>query len=171
MRLDDAIKVALEYESGIHKMYLDAMNEASDENARRMFEILCREEAEHLDYLQSRLIEWQKDGKIKAAKLSTAIPAREVIEKSLREQAKMVKPKDTKQIPELELLKKALDAEIKASNFFREMVQKLDSEGQELFKRFVEIEEGHEAIVEAQINAVGNWGFWFDIPEFRLEME
>jgi len=171
MKLDNAIKVALEYESGVHRIYLEAMEKTSDEAAKRIFKVLCEEEMGHLNYLQARLDEWQKTGKIKVKKLGTSIPAREAINKRLKDLRKTVKPKPTKQILELELLKKALDAEIKASNFYKEMVGKLDGEGQELFKRFVEIEEGHEAIVQAEINTVSNWGFWFDTPEFRLEME
>jgi rubrerythrin len=171
MKLDEAIKVALDYEYGVHKVYLDAVQKTDDDTAKRIFKVLCREEGDHLAYLQSRLNEWQKTGKIKVKKLKTSIPAREAIEKGLQDLGKTVKPKPTRQLLELELLKKALEAEIKASNFYKEMVRTLDGEGQELFKRFVEIEEGHEAIVQAQINTVGNWGFWFDTPEFRLENE
>ncbi len=171
MKLDNAIKVALEYESGVHKIYLEAMNKTADEAAKRIFRVLCEEEMGHLAYLRERLGEWQKTGKIKVKKLGTSIPTQEAINKRLQDLRKTVKPKRTKQILELELLKKALDAEMKASNFYKEMVGTLDGEGQELFKRFVEIEEGHEAIVQAEINTVGNWGFWFDTPEFRLEME
>jgi rubrerythrin len=171
MKLDHAIKVALEYESGVHQIYLEAMNKTGNEAAKRIFRVLCEEEKGHLAYLQSRLDEWQKTGKIKVKKLGTSIPKREAINKGLQDLRKTVKPKPTKQILELDLLKKALDAEIKTSNFYKEMVRTLDGEGQELFKQFVEIEEGHEAIVQAEINSVGNWGFWFDTPEFRLEME
>ena len=171
MKLDNAIKVALEYESGVYKIYLEAMNKTADEEAKRIFRVLCEEEMGHLAYLRERLDEWQKTGKIKVKKLGTSIPKREAINERLQDLRKTVKPKRTKQILELELLKKALDAEIKTSNFYKEMVSTLDGEGQKLFKRFVEIEEGHEAIVQAEINTVGNWGFWFDTPEFRLEME
>jgi rubrerythrin len=171
MKLDDAIKVALEYEAGVHQVYLDAMNKTDDEKARSIFAVLCKEEAEHLTYLEERLSEWKAAGKIQVKALGTMIPGREVISKGLEDLGKTMKPKPTKLIPELELLKKALEAEIKTSNFYKEMVRTLDGDGQELFKRFVEIEEGHEAIVQAQINAVGNWGFWFDTPEFRLENE
>jgi rubrerythrin len=171
MKLQNAIKTALEYEVGVHKIYLEAMNKTENEAAKRIFKVLCEEEMGHLKYLQERLEEWQKTGKIKVKKLETSMPALEAIENSLRDLQKTVKPKRTRQILELELLKKALEAEIKTSNFYKEMVAKLDGEGQELFKRFVEIEEGHEAIVRAEINAVGNWGFWFDTPEFRLENE
>ena len=171
MKLDEAIKTALEYELGVYNVYLDAMEKASDETAKRMFQVLCQEEGEHLDYLRERLKEWEKEGKIQVKSLRTLIPGREAIDKSLKDLGKTVKPEPTKQIPELELLKKALEAEIKTSDFYKEMVRTLDGDGQRLFKRFVEIEEGHEAIVQAQIDAVGNWGFWFDTPEFRLENE
>jgi len=171
MKLDDAIRAALVYETGVHKVYLDAMNKTADETAKRIFGVLCQEEAEHLTYLEDRLFEWEKKGKIEVKALSTLIPDRKAIDKGLKDLQKTVKPQQTKLVPELELLKKALDAEVKTSSFYREMVRTLDGDGQELFRRFVEIEEGHEAIVRAQIDAVGNWGFWFDTPEFRLENE
>ena len=171
MKLDDAIRAALEYESGVHNVYLEAMHKTADETAKRIFRVLCQEEADHLTYLQERLFEWEKAKKIEVKALGTLIPAKEAIDEGLKDLRKTVKPQPTKLILELELLKKALEAEIKASNFYKEMVRTLDGDGQELFKRFVEIEEGHEAIVQAQIDAVGNWGFWFDTPEFRLENE
>jgi rubrerythrin len=71
---------------------------------------------------------------------------------------------------ELELLKKALVAERKTSQFYKEMVAKLDGDGQQLFKRFVEIEEGHEAIVEAEIDCVSNSGIFMGNMEFDLEV-
>lgn len=171
MKLDDAIRIALQYETGVHKVYLDATNKTADETAKSIFRVLCQEEAEHVTYLQERLFEWERAGKIEIKPLGTLIPGRKAIDKGLEDLQKTVKPQPTKLIMELELLKKALEAEIKASNFYKEMVGTLDGDGQQLFKRFVEIEEGHEAIVQAQIDALGNWGFWFDTPEFRLENE
>ena len=171
MKLDNAIKTALEYEEGVHEVYLEAMKKAGNAAAQRIYKVLCDEEKGHVLYLQDRLKEWNATGKIKVKNLETSIPARQAIEKRLQELHMTVKAKSGKQSLELELLKKALEVEIKAGNFYKEMVSKLDGEGQELFKRFVEIEEGHEAIVRAEIDAVGNWGFWFDTPEFRLEAE
>ena len=40
---------------------------------------------------------------------------------------------------------------------------------QEMFRRFVEIEEGHQKIVQAEIDCVSGAGFWFDSMEFKLE--
>ncbi len=75
-------------------------------------------------------------------------------------------PGDT---PELALLKKALAVEGETSAFYTRMVERLPAEGRDLFRRFLDIEEGHGAIVQAQIDAVTGLGFWFDIREFDLE--
>jgi rubrerythrin len=172
MKLDNAIRVALEYETGVHNAYNEAMKKSSDPSARRVFRALSEEEQSHLTYLQERLDEWQKTGKITVKKLGTSIPTRELINKSLDDVRKTVNPKKhTKQDLELELLKKALDAEIKTTIFYKDMVSKLDGEGQQLFKRFVEIEQGHEAIVQAEINAVSDCGVYLDNLEFSLEAE
>jgi rubrerythrin len=171
MKLQDAIKTALEYEAGVHRIYSEAMNKTENKPAKRVFKLLCDEEMDHLKYLKDRLEEWQSTGKIQVKELGSSIPSPAAIEKSLRDLKRTVKQKHAGQGLELELLKNALEAEIKTSDFYREMVLKLDGEGKELFRRFVEIEEGHQAIVQAEINVAGNWGFWFDTPEFRLENE
>jgi rubrerythrin len=131
---------------------------------------LCHEEKYHVAYLRHCLNEWERTGKLNAGELKTAIPAKHAIDKSLHDLRRTLKPNPTFR-PELDLLHKALEAEIKTSNFYKEMVKTLDGDGQKLFKRFVEIEEGHEAIVQAEIDSVSQMGFWFDTPEFRLEME
>jgi rubrerythrin len=135
-----------------------------------VFRALGEEELGHIKYLKERLDEWQKTGKINVKKLGTSIPTREAINKSLQDLRKTVKPKATKLTLELELLKKALETERKTSLFYKDMVSKLDGEGQQLFRRFVEIEEGHEAIVQAEIDCVSNSGVFMDKLEFGLEV-
>jgi hypothetical protein len=49
------------------------------------------------------------------------------------------------------------------------MVSEMAEEWRPLFARFLEIEEGHVAIVEAEIDAVSGAGFWFGIQEFDVE--
>ena len=170
MNLDEAINTALEYEMGVYQLYFDAIGTTVDPTAKKIFGVLCNEEKNHVDYLRHCLGEWQRTGKINAGELKTAIPAKHVIDKSLRDLQRITKPRPTIR-PELDLLYKALEAEIKTSDFYKEMVKTLDGEGQKLFRRFVEIEEGHEAIVQAEIDSVSKMGFWFDTPEFRLEQE
>src|SRR5271169_6743370 len=107
MKLDNAIRTALEYEAGVHKAYREAMDKTSDEVGKRVFRALGEEELGHIKYLKERLDEWQKTGKINVKKLGTSIPTREAINRSLRDLRKTVKPKATKLTLELELLKKA----------------------------------------------------------------
>ena len=70
---------------------------------------------------------------------------------------------------ELDMLRHALAAEHKTSAFYRQMVAELPPEGQALFQPFVEIEEGHVAIVQAEMDALTGTGTWFDVLEISLE--
>jgi rubrerythrin len=70
---------------------------------------------------------------------------------------------------EVEYLRRALTAEKETSAFYRRMVSEMAEERKPLFARFLEIEEGHVAIVEAEIDAVSGAGFWFGIQEFDVE--
>jgi rubrerythrin len=170
MKLDSAIRTALEYEAGVYKAYREAVEKTTDAEGKRVFHALAKEEAAHIGYLKERLAEWQADGKISLKPLGTAIPRKDVINKELQDVRKTVRPKKTLLTTELELLKKALVAERKTSEFYKEMVSKLDGDGQKLFQRFVEIEEGHEAIVQAEIDCVSNSGIFMDHMEFNLEV-
>ena len=71
---------------------------------------------------------------------------------------------------ELSSLYQALAAEDETSAFYLQMVRELPVEGQRLFARFLEIEDGHGAIVQAEIDSVKHLGFWFDLKEFDLEV-
>ena len=50
MKLDTAIRTALEYEAGVHKAYRDAMDKTSDEAGKRVFKALAEEEKGHIKY-------------------------------------------------------------------------------------------------------------------------
>jgi hypothetical protein len=49
------------------------------------------------------------------------------------------------------------------------VVKELPPQDRPLFERFLEIEHGHQAIVQAEINAVAGNGYWFDVPEITME--
>ena len=70
---------------------------------------------------------------------------------------------------EMELLRRALEAERRTSGFYKKMVAELPPEGQKLFERFVEIEEGHLDIVQAEIDSLNGTGAWFHALEVNLE--
>ena len=167
MTLEEAIKTAIEFEARVSDVYRHATENASDPIGKRTFGVLADEEQRHLNYLQGKLDELQRTGSITAEKLDTAIPPRETIRDGIRKLKAKMEKKDRG--TELQMLGKALEVENDTTNFYRKMVSELSAEGQRLFARFVEIEEGHLAIVQAEIDYLSKTGYWFDIKEFDME--
>lgn len=167
MTLEEAIKTAIQYETKVRGLYQQAVDKATDDKGRRVFAVLRDEEQGHLDYLAERHTEWKQTGQVTAAKLGTVVPSKKKLADAVNKAKKSVDgPRYT---VELDLLRQALAMELETGNFYRKMVAELDAEGQNLFRRFVDIEEGHYAIVQAQIDAINGMGFWFDSMEFNLE--
>ena len=165
--IEEAIKTGIEYELQVRKVYSEAAKKFKDPVARKIFTVLADEEDRHVAYLEHRLEEWQKTGAVTAEALETTIPSEEAINAAMSKLTRRMGEQDFG--VELEMLKKALALEGEATAFFRRMVADLTDEEQKLFERFVEIEAGHEAIVQAEIDALTGLGFWFDYSEFRLE--
>ena len=170
MKLEEAITTALEYEGRVHRTYSEAVENAADDVAQRVFTTLRDEEAEHIKYLRDRLDEWRSTGAVTVAELDKVLVSKAEIEAgaaALRERLES----GGRQIrgSEFESLKKALDVELETSSFYRNMVATLEGDERRLFERFVEIEEGHVAIVQAEMDMVSGTGFWFDTAEFSLE--
>jgi rubrerythrin len=165
--IEEAIKTGIEYELEVRHVYSEAAKKFKDPVARKIFTVLADEEDRHVAYLESRLDEWEKTGAVTAAALETAIPSRDAIDQALGKLSRRMAEQDFG--VELEMLKKALALEMEATKFFTQMVGELKDEERKLFARFVEIEVGHEAIVQAEIDALTGLGFWFDYTEFRLE--
>ena len=170
MNIEEAIKTAIEFETRVSGVYKDAAKDATDPVGKRVLEVLAKEEEGHLDYLNSRLSEWQDSKKITVKQLKTAVPSKEVIENQVSklEDKAEIHGSEKHHSSELRMLRNALEVEIETSDFYKRMVKELPDEGQELFSRFVEIEEGHRAIVQAEIDYISGPGYWFDFPEFDL---
>jgi len=170
MTLEKAILTALEYENRVRAVYQEAVARATDPTAKRMLEVMVAEEQRHVEYLESRLAEWKKTGKVSAAALGTDIPSAKRIQEGVKDL------KDRIQLPEkmrreaIETLKRAIEVEDETSKFYEKMVGELPAgEQQQMFRRFLEIESGHAAIVQAELDSVQGNGFWFDVAEFGLE--
>jgi len=166
MTIEKAIQTAIELENEVRDVYRAAAKEAADPVGKRVFTVMADEEQGHVDYLQSRLEEWRKTGTVNPVALETVVPSREVIAEAVDSVSESVS--DVDHGFELKMLGKALEAEHKTSGFYRKMVAELPAEGQKLFQKFVEIEEGHVAIVQAEMDSVTGNGAWFDVLEIRL---
>ena len=152
-------------------MYAAAVAATADSRGKRVLEVLADEERGHVGYLERALLQWQQTGRVTAENLHTAIPSeetiREGIEKLRTEMADQDRPVTAE--AELDILAKALDVETRTSDFYRSVVAQLSGDGKALFARFVQIEEGHRIIVQAEIDAVTGTGYWFGFREFSLE--
>jgi rubrerythrin len=166
MTLEEAIKTAIDYETKVRDAYLNSVDRIADETGQRVFVMLGNEEQGHLDYLNARLAEWQKTGHVSQATLETVVPAREVIDEGVRRLDDHLSERDFG--TEREMLRKALFLEQETSDFYRRMVDELKDEGV-MFERFLEIETGHQAIVQAELDYLNRTGTFFDFQEFNLE--
>jgi len=169
MNLQDALNVALDYENKVRDHYAKGAKEIENPQGKKVFETLAREEQGHVDYLQHCLKQWTEQGKVEPAKLQPVVaPGLAWIEKA---KAELQGEQSTRvaSANEIELLKVAFELEMTTSNFYRDLVGKLSPQDRPLFDKFLEIEEGHVAIVQAELDAVQGNGFWFDVMEFSLE--
>ena len=167
MEIENAIKTAIEHEMKVLDVYTQAAKSADSDIGKRVFKTLADEEQNHVNYLKDRLEQWKNKGQIKVEKLNTVIPSKKVIDENIKKLKGHMK--DHNRGAELQMLWKALDVEIKTTEFYRKMVDEIDKELQGMFARFLEIEEGHMALVQAEIDSISGMGFWFDFREFDLE--
>jgi rubrerythrin len=167
MTIEEAIKTAIEFEIQVRQVYRNAAEDASDPVGKRIFKVLAEEEQGHLEYLRSKLDEWKKSGTLTAKRLDSVIPSREKIKKGIS--ALEARRSGDERGGELQMLSRALDVEVKTNDFYKRMVKELPKEGRQLFAHFVEIEEGHLAIVRAEIDYLSKTGYWFDFKEFDME--
>lgn len=167
MNLQEAITTALEFENRVRDVYTEALNRVRDPAGQQIFGVLAKEEQYHVDYLNRRLQEAIKTGTISLESVETAIPSREQIEKGIGELKHQIATIDPDN--DLQMLRQALAVELETSSRFRRFITELPPEGKALFGRFAEIEEGHVAIVQAEIDHLYKSGYWFDFLEIDLD--
>jgi rubrerythrin len=165
--VEEAIKTSIVYETKVRDVYFGAVDAAEREDAKRVFQLMADEEQSHVDYLEAKLQQWNEDGTVTADGLTTAVPSAETIEQGVETLEEKVGGKEG--TVELQWLRKAHGVERETSDFYQRMVDELPDEAKGLFKRFLEIEEGHLALVQAQIDQALGTGYWFDVREFDLE--
>ncbi len=166
--VEEAIKTALEFETRVRDTYKEAMDLAGDAVGKRVFGVLMKEEQGHLDYLNFQMDHLQKEGKIVSKKLESIIPPFKEIDHQVGKLQRHVE-KDQLET-EIKMLEKAVRVETETSDYYRGLVNTLKDESRAMFAQFLEIEEGHLALVQAELDAVQGNGFFFEFGEFNLEM-
>lgn len=167
MNIEEAIKTAIEYEQRVTEVYQKYADKFESEVGAKIFKTLGKEEEDHVAYLKAKQAELEKSGTISFDTVESVVPDAKTLKANIKSLKKIAKQPNIDD--EVKYFQKALDMEIETSNFYKDMVSQLPAEYQPMFARFVEIEEGHEAIVKAEIDNARGLGFWFDFQEFDLE--
>lgn len=172
MQLREALETALAFEHKIRDLYTESARKARDSKGQKVFATLAREEQGHVEHLQGLLETYLQTGRVAVSELKSILPSPawlEVEAKKLAEAAAGAKTSPDAFKTELDLLKDALEVERQASSMYGRLVADLTPEHREVFARFLEIENGHVSLVQAEIDALVGHGHWFDFMEFSLE--
>lgn len=167
MRPDEAIQMAITYETKIRDLYRDAAASTGDPTGRRVFTLLAAEEQGHLDYLRHKLEEWDRTGIVRIDDVTSIVPPASAIREAMATLTRTMSKED--RTDEKRMLSKALAVEIETSRFYERMVEEMTDETRPMFARFLQIENGHIEIVQAELDYISRTGYWFDIKEFDME--
>jgi rubrerythrin len=167
VEMEKAIQTAISYETNIRDIYRDAAQSIHFPEGRRFFKMMGDDEQYHLDYLKERLKTWQKTGELSVEKLDSIVPSKELIQKETEKIKTHMAARDLSSIKVI--LGRALQAEVETSRFYEKMVKELTRDGQQMFARFLEIEENHIAAVQAELDYITHTGYWFNFKEFDME--
>ena len=167
MTLGEAIHTAINYEKKIRDIYRQSGKEASDPVGKRLFQSLADDEQYHVDYLLKKLDQWQETGKVTVDSLTPAFRTDEIPSPEAGRLMKRMSEEDRGN--EKQMLSKALSVEVETSSFYEKIIGELPEDGQALFARFLDIEKGHIATVQAQLDYLSSTGYWFDWKEFDME--
>jgi len=165
MTVLEALDKALVYEMRIRDFYAQAAADATVPEARAFYDFLAVDEDRHVAYIEHA----------RAGARAGRIPDPAAIETSLPDdvQAAIEKAKAAFHAAadggRLTALEHALTAEEETSSFYRKLVAELPGDSSKAFARLLEIEEGHTAIVRAELDSVTGSGYWFDVRVFDME--
>ena len=67
------------------------------------------------------------------------------------------------------LLSRALRIEMETSDFYRKMTEEMSDQAQRMFSRFLELENEHVEVVQAELDYLSKSGYWFGFKEFDME--
>ena len=165
--IEDAITNAIDYETRIRDLYREAVDGTQDPKGRRVFQALADDEQRHIDYLEAKRTQWHAEGRIRVESLKSLIPDAKRLMAEVEALKETMDGEDRRD--EKRMLSKALQVEVETSAFYRDMVAQMEGDARVMFARFLEIEDGHIAAVQAELDYISHTGFWSDFQEFDME--
>lgn len=160
---------AIDREKDAISLYLKLAKAVKDPKAKNVLISLATDEVGHLDKLERHLtsILSGKEGLLpKASEVLDAMAAQ------LTESSKFVFPSaaELAKADEIRILELAVEREIVANRTYLEMAASAQTAAaKEMFLALAKEEETHAKILRAEVDSIGQNGFWFDMQEFTME--
>ena len=168
MTIEEALASALEFETRVREHYERAAAQAPDGDASDFFRLMAKEEAGHVAYLEHRLARCRAGEPLGPADVPTGVPRAEWVAEGLRRLESA--GREGERAYGVDHLEKALRLEQEAGEHYRRLVAEVEHpEAEALFRRFLEIEDGHTALVRAQLDHATGTGHFFGVREFTLD--
>jgi rubrerythrin len=161
-----AFKTAIEIENNGLVTYLKFARKTRDEFGKNMFIQLALDEFEHRQILENQLRKLNDSGELKAPEIPLT-PLEQVVPK-IKDKTQRIKGESG--LADTDALDTALEMERKSARFFTEQAAATpNNEVRALFERLARWEETHYDIILAELDAIQHTGFWFGMPEFRMD--
>jgi rubrerythrin len=159
---------AIDKEKEAITTYLHLAKIIKDVKAKNVLINLASDEVGHMNKLEDHLTSYLK-GKswvIPPAEEAEAVAA--VFTKSSK--LEKIDPGKLARADEIQILEIAIDKEIAANRSYLELAKTaVSNEAREMFLALAKEEDMHAKILKAEVDSIGQNGFWFDMQEFTME--
>lgn len=164
--LVNILKTAIGVEEKGYAHYTRFAEQTKDENGKKMFHQLAKDEVEHRAILEKQLENLKEGGDWS----SIHIPKSEIERVVPKIRDKQMRTKGESGVGEIDALNTALDLERQAAQFFRDRAEEVDEpNAKEMFIRLAEWEDSHLELIMAELDSIKNSGLWFGIADFKMD--
>ncbi|MBL7191368.1 ferritin family protein [bacterium] len=162
-----ALKFAIEAEKIGLRAYLDFARSTNDATGKNMFITIACDEVDHWELLEEQLRKIESGEKLHVIEVpDSRLPK---FEPSVWEKDKRLA--GDKGVGQITALKTALKHERDGREIYLKGAESVDNpEVKKMFLKLADMEQIHFDILQAELDSITGTGYWFDLPEFNLEM-
>jgi len=166
----DALRLGIEREKGAQRFYLEAVSRVRNETSKKMFAWLSNEELGHARTLEKvRTAVQKKKGWPSGEEYSSSGDLSEPINKTEFPKPSEAKGEIKEDIPEMEILSKAIANEQNSISFYDELAAGVkDPDGKKMLKTLSSIEKGHLELLEEEYEWLRRAKATFPLHRFTL---
>lgn len=171
MQAPEIVKVihhAIGKEKEAITMYLHLAKVIKDVKAKNVLINLASDEVGHMNKLEAHLVSFLEGKSWVISPAGGAETVAAVATKSAK--LETIDPGKLARADEVQILEIAIDKEIAANKAYLDLAKKaVSKEAKEMFLSLAKEEDMHARILKAEVDSIGQNGFWFDMQEFTME--